>query len=124
MVLVVKEKRTTPRIHPYIVPCLLIDEAGERRLAGYLTDLSSRGGRVACEGEAPLPGAAIALEFRIGRQVESSRIRAAVKWVKRASRGGMRSVGLRFEKVAAVERKALEALVAEFRQRVAEIGQG
>jgi hypothetical protein len=123
MVLVVKEKRTTPRIHPYIVPCLLIDEAGERRLAGYLTDLSSRGGRVACEGEAPPPGAAIALEFRIGRQVESSRIRAAVKWVKRASRG-MRSVGLRFERVAAAERKALEALVAEFRQRVAEIGQG
>ncbi len=123
MVLVVKEKRTTPRIHPYIVHCLLIDAAGERRITGYLTDLSSRGGRVACEGEAPEPGAAVALEFRIGRQVESSRIRAAVKWVKRASRG-MRSVGLRFERVAAAERKALEALVAEFRQRVAEIGQG
>ena len=123
MVLVVKEKRTTPRIHPYIVPCLLSLGAGERRLSGYLTDLSSRGGRVACEGEAPEPGAAIELEFRIGRQVESSRIRAAVKWVKRASRG-LRSVGLRFERVAAAERKALEALVAEFRQRVAEIGQG
>jgi len=123
MVVVVKEKRTTPRIHPYIVPCLLIDEAGERRLSGYLTDLSSRGGRVACEGDAPLPGAGVALEFRIGRQVEPSRIRAAVKWVKRAARG-MRTVGLRFERVAAAERKALEALVAEFRQRVAEIGQG
>jgi PilZ domain len=123
MAVVVREKRTTPRIQPYIVPCLLIDVTGERRLSGYLTDLSSRGGRVACEGQAPEAGEAIALEFRIGRQVDSSRIKAAVKWVKRASRG-MRSVGLRFEGVAAAERKALEALVAEFRQRVAEIGQG
>jgi hypothetical protein len=123
MPLIVKEKRTTPRIQPYIVPCLLIDAAGERRLAGYLTDLSSRGGRVACEGPVPEAGDAIALEFRIGRQVGSSRIQAAVKWVKGASRG-MRSVGVRFERVAAAERKALEALVAEFRQRVAEIGQG
>jgi PilZ domain len=119
----VKEKRTTPRMQPYIVPCLLIEDAGERRLDGYLTDLSSRGGRVACEGEAPETGAAIALEFRIGRQVEPSRIRAAVKWVRRASRG-MRAVGLRFERVAAAERKALEALVEEFRQRAAEIGRG
>jgi hypothetical protein len=118
----VKEKRTTPRMQPYIVPCLLIDDQ-DRPLAGYLTDLSSRGGRVACEGEAPEAGSAIALQFRIGRQVEPSRIKAAVKWVRRASRG-MRAVGLRFERVAAAERKALEALVAEFRQRVAEIGQG
>jgi PilZ domain len=119
----VKEKRTTPRMEPYIVPCLLIDEAREHPLAGYLTDLSSRGGRVACQGEAPEAGAAVALEFRIGRQVAPSRIRAAVKWVRGASRG-MRAVGLRFERVAAAERKALEALVDEFRQHVAEIGQG
>ncbi len=120
---VVKEKRTTPRIQPYIVPCLLIDDPGGQRRAGYLTDLSSRGGRVACEGDAPEPGTAVALEFRIGRQVEPSRIKALVKWVRRASRG-MRAVGLRFEKVAVAERKALEAVVEEFRQRVAEIGQG
>ena len=119
---VVKEKRTAPRMQPYIVPCLLIDLPGERRLAGYLTDLSSRGGRVACEGAAPEAGTAIALEFRIGRQVEPSRIKAAVKWV-RASRG-RRAVGLRFERVAPAERKALDALFEEFRQRVAEIGQG
>ena len=123
MPMAAKEKRTTPRIQPYIVPCLLIDERGDRRLDGYLTDLSSRGGRVACEGDAPEAGDTVALEFRIGRQVESSHIKAAVKWVRRASRG-MRSVGLRFEKVATAERKALEAVVAEFRQRVAEIGQG
>jgi hypothetical protein len=109
-------------MQPYIVPCLLIDLPGESRLEGYLTDLSSRGGRVACEGMAPEAGAEIALEFRIGRQVEPSRIKAAVKWV-RASRG-KRAVGLRFERVAPAEREALEALVEEFRQRVAAIGQG
>jgi hypothetical protein len=123
MASVVKEKRTTPRIQPYIVPCLLIEDLGERRLAGYLTDLSSRGGRVACEGMAPVDGAAVALEFRIGRQIEPSRIKAAVKWVRPAARG-MRAVGLRFERVAAAERRALEALVAEFRRLVAEIGRG
>jgi hypothetical protein len=121
MATVVKEKRTTPRIQPYIVPCLLIE--GERRLLGYLTDLSSRGGRAACEGAAPEPGALVVLEFRIGRQVEPSRLKAAVQWVRRSTRG-MRAVGLRFEKIPAAERKALEALVEEFRRRVAEIGQG
>ena len=120
---VVKEKRTTPRIHPYIVPCLLIEERGDLCLDGYLTDLSSRGGRVACDGLAPEAGAAVALEFRIGRGVEPSRIKAAVKWVRPSARGS-RTVGLRFERVAPAERKALEELVAEFRQRVAEIGQG
>jgi hypothetical protein len=120
---VVREKRTTPRIQPYIVPCLLIEVGGGRRLAGYLTDLSSRGGRVACDGLAPEPGDAIALEFRIGRTVEPSRIKAAVKWVRPATLG-QRTVGLRFERVAPAERKALEGLVEEFRQRVAEIGQG
>lgn len=123
MALVVKEKRTTPRIQPYIVPCLLIDAAGERHLPGYLTDLSIRGARVACEDLAPEPGEAVTLEFRIGRQVDSSRVKAAVKWVRRASRG-TRSVGLRFSGVAAAERQALQTLVEEFRQRVAEIGQG
>jgi hypothetical protein len=118
-----REKRTTPRIQPYIVPCLLIEDAGERRLAGYLTDLSSRGGRVAFDGLAPEPGAAIALEFRIGRTVEPARIKAAVKWVRPSARG-RRTVGLRFERVPPAERKALEELVEEFRQRVAEIGQG
>ena len=121
MTAVVKEKRKAPRMQPYIVPCLLV--VGERGLAGYLTDLSSRGGRAACEGEAPDEGASVVLEFRIGRQVESSRIKARVKWVRRAVRG-MRAVGLRFENVAPAERQALESLVAEFRRRAAEIGQG
>ena len=115
-----KEKRATPRIQPYIVPCLLID--GDSGLPGYLTDLSTRGGRAACEGEL-LVGRAVVLEFRIGRQVEPSRIKAAVKWIRKTARG-MRAVGLRFEKVAPAERKALEELVEEFRRRVAEIGQG
>jgi c-di-GMP-binding flagellar brake protein YcgR len=123
MAVVLKEKRTTPRIQPYIVPCLLIDAAEERPLPGYLTDLSTRGARVACEGQAPEPGDALTLEFRIGRQVDSSRFKAVVKWVRRAA-PGTRSVGLRFERVAAAEREALQALVEEFRQRVAEIGQG
>lgn len=121
MATVVKEKRTTPRIQPYIVPCLLIE--GERRWAGYLTDLSSRGGRAACEGDAPEEGCSLVLEFRIGRTVEPSRIKAAVKWVRRSARA-TRAVGLRFEKVPPAERKALDALVTEFRRRVAEIGQG
>lgn len=116
-----REKRTTPRIQPYIVPCLLIE--GQRGFAGYLTDLSSRGGRAACEKEAPVAGSAVELEFRIGRRVEPSRIKAAVKWVRRGVRG-MRAVGLRFEKIPPAERKALEELVEEFRRRVAEIGQG
>jgi hypothetical protein len=120
MTSVVKEKRKTPRMQPYIVPCLLLE--GEEGRAGYLTDLSSRGGRAVCEGGVPAAGASVVLEFRIGRQVESSRIKAEVKWVKGSVRG-MRAVGLRFERIPPAERKALEALVEGFRRRAAEIGQ-
>lgn len=119
MTSVVKEKRKTPRMQPYIVPCLLLE--GEQGLAGYLTDLSTRGGRAVCEGGGvPAAGASVVLEFRIGRQVESSRIKAEVKWVKRSVRG-MRAVGLRFGRIPPAERQALEALAEEFRRRAAEI---
>jgi hypothetical protein len=117
-----REKRTTPRIGPYVVPCLLIIIEAKRGLPGFLTDLSTRGGRALCEAAAPGPGARVALEFRIGKRVQPSRVLAAVQWVRRAAKG-MRAVGLRFERMAAEDRKALEALVQEFRRRVAELGQ-
>jgi len=114
----VKEKRATPRIQPYIVPCVIAK--GKKRLSGYLTELSARGGRFTCEETAPAAGASVFLEFKIGRQVESSRLRASVKWVRRGP-GERRSVGFRFERVAAAERQALEEVVEGFRRRVAEI---
>jgi hypothetical protein len=117
----VKEKRASPRIQPYIVPCVIVK--GAKRLPGYLTDLSTRGGRFTCEGTAPAAGTAVYLEFRIGRQVESSRLRAAVKWVRRGP-GEARSVGFRFERIKTTERTAIEDVVDDFRRRAAEILRG
>jgi hypothetical protein len=117
----VKEKRTSPRIQPYIVPCVIVK--GKKRVPGYLTDLSSQGGRFTCEGTAPAAGTAVSLEFRIGRQVESSRLRVAVKWIRRGP-GETRSVGFRFERIKATERAAIEEVVDDFRGRAAEILRG
>jgi hypothetical protein len=117
----VKEKRSSPRIQPYIVPCVIV--RGTKRVPGYLTDLSTRGGRFTCEGTAPAAGTAVHLEFRIGRQVESSRLRAGVKWIRRGP-GETRSVGFRFERIKTTERTAIEEVVEEFHRRAAEILRG
>ena len=114
----VKEKRKTPRIQPFVAPCLVVDHA--RRIPAYVTDLSPRGARVACDGEPPLVGAAVVIEVRIGRKISRSRLPAVVKWARPGPRG-IHLFGLTFEGVAGEEQRHLEAVVEEFRRRAAQI---
>lgn len=113
-----KEKRRTPRIHPYVVPCQIVQRT--RRRAAYLTDLGLRGARVALAGDPPAPGSSLVLELRIGRQVPRSRLRAVVKWV-RAGDGGRHLFGLTFKGVSRGEQRALQAVVEEFQRHAAQI---
>lgn len=111
------EKRKTHRIQPFVAPCRVV--AGARAVSGYLTDLSEAGARVTCEAEPPAPEAAVTLELRIGRVAARSRVAARVAWVKAHERGAV--FGLSFADLDPEQKKALKAVVAEFRRLAAEI---
>jgi c-di-GMP-binding flagellar brake protein YcgR len=108
------EKRRTPRIQPYVAPCRVA--TAERRLRGYLADLSPAGARVSCDGPAPAPGTRVELEVRLGAQLRQFRLPAEVKWI-RADAEGRHVFGLTFGDVGADARAALESVVEEFRRR-------
>jgi hypothetical protein len=112
------EKRRTPRIQPYVVPCRVV--RGRRRFVAYVTDLSPRGGRVACDVDPPAPGTRVVLEVRIARRVSHSRLPAVVKWT-RAGPKGSHTFGLTFQKVSAEAKRALEAVLEDFRRLAAQI---
>jgi hypothetical protein len=114
----ITEKRRTPRIQPYVAPCRVV--RGRRRFVAYLTDLSPRGGRVACDGEPPPVGTRVVLEVRIGRRVSHSRLPAVVKWARRGN-GGTHTFGLTFQRISAEARRGLEAVVDDFRRLAAQI---
>jgi hypothetical protein len=113
-----EEKRQTQRIQPFVAPCRYV--LGDRRLPGFLTDLSERGGRVHTEAEPPAAGAAVTVEARLGRQAVPVRIPATVRWVRPAPRGGS-MFGVSFDGIGPDERKVIEGVVEEFRRRAASI---
>jgi hypothetical protein len=112
------EKRQAPRIQPFVASCRWV--LGDRRVAGFLTDLSVRGGRIHTDGEPPAVGTALVVEVRIGRRATHLRIPATVRWSKVSPRGGW-LFGANFEGVGGDEQKALEAVVEEFQRRAASI---
>lgn len=113
-----REMRQTPRIQPFVASCRWV--VGDRRVPGFLTDLSVRGGRIHTDGEPPAVGTAVLVEVRIGRRATHLRIPATVRWSKVSSRGGW-LFGANFEGVGRDEQKALEAVVEEFHRRAASI---
>jgi hypothetical protein len=113
-----RENRQAPRIQPFVAPCRWV--LGDRRVPGFLTDLSVRGGRIHTDGEPPAVGTALVVEVRLGRQATHLRIPATVRWSKVPSRGGV-LFGVSFAGVGGDEQKALEAVVEEFRRRAASI---
>jgi hypothetical protein len=115
---VAKEKRRTPRIQPFVAPCRYV--LGERRLPGFLTDISRGGGRVQTEAAVPAVGALVTVEARLGRQALPVRLRATVRWVGAAPRGGS-VFGVSFEGIGPDERAVLDGVVAEFERRAASI---
>jgi hypothetical protein len=111
------EKRSVPRVQPFIAPCLLID--GERRLEGYLTDLSPRGAQVACDAEPPAAGARVTLEVRFTPPTPRCRVPAHVRWSKPGATGHL--CGLTFEGLDDDERALLEEAVARVKRLAAQL---
>jgi len=114
------EKRKTPRIQPYVVPCRIQD--GERRFPGYVTDLSQRGARLTCEQEAPGVGQVIGLEVRLARRQGRARLSGRVQWSRpllHPARG--HDFGLTFEGLQARERELIEAVVRDFHRQAEQL---
>lgn len=113
------EKRQTQRIHPFVAPCRYV--LGDRRLPGFLTDISERGGRIHTEADPPAAGTTLTIEARLGRQAVPVRIPATVRWAGPAPRGGS-MFGVSFDGMGPDEQKVVEGVVEEFRRRAASIG--
>lgn len=110
------EKRKVQRVEPFIVHCLIVD--GERRVDGYLMDLSPRGARVSCSGDCPDVGASVVLEVRLGGKVGHSRLSGQVMWA-RADRSTARMFGVTFQGMSDAEQREVEAVLENFQRRAA-----
>jgi len=113
------DKRQTQRIQPFVAPCRYV--LGDRRLPGFLTDISERGGRIHTEADPPAAGTTLTIEARLGRQAVPVRIPATVRWAGPAPRGGS-MFGVSFDGMGPDEQKVVEGVVEEFRRRAASIG--
>jgi PilZ domain len=111
------EKRSIPRVQPFIAPCLLV--VGERRVGGYLTDLSERGAQMSCDEAPPDPGTAVTLEVRFTPPTPRCRVPATVAWSRRAAKG--HQCGLTFELLGQDDRAILEDAIARVRRLAAQL---
>jgi hypothetical protein len=112
------EKRQALRIPPFVAPCRYV--VGEQRVAGFLTDLSSLGGRVHTDLVPPAVDARVVVEVRLGGQPTHVQLPAAVEWTHPSSRGGF-VFGVSFAGIGPAEQRAVDAVVEEFRRRAAAI---
>jgi hypothetical protein len=115
-----QEKRSVPRIQPYVAPCRVLDQT--RRVSGYVMDLSPTGSRVTVESEPPAPGALIVIEVRFARTSPHSLLPGQVRWVKGPD--GPKSTysfGMTFENLTSEQEKVLMAVIEEFRRRAEEL---
>ena len=106
------DKRKTPRIQPWVAPCIVVD--GARRVPAYFTDLSVRGARLSTEGQPPAPHTRVVVEARLGRALAPSRLPGQVKWVKMAEKGF--EFGLTFVGITTDLQRTLESVVEDFRR--------
>jgi hypothetical protein len=106
------EKRKTPRIRPWVAPCVVVD--GARRLPAYFTDLSVRGARLSTEERPPPAHARVVVEARLGRALSPSRLPGQVKWVKPTEKG--HDFGITFVGITSELQRTLESVVEDFRR--------
>jgi hypothetical protein len=111
-------KREAQRIQPFVAPCRYV--LAEKRIPGFLTDLSERGGRIHTEAEPPPVGTVITVEPRLGRQAIHVRLPATVRWARPVPRGGF-LFGVSFDGLGPEEQGVVGGVVDEFRRRAASI---
>ncbi len=115
-----KDKRKTRRIEPYLAACRVV--AGRRRLSGYVTNLSVRGARVYSDEPPPRVGQRLTLELRLRTRAAKHRLPAEARWVRTASDvSGLHSFGVSFKGLTSEQRRTVDSVLAEFRERAARL---
>lgn len=111
-----KDQRKTRRIEPYLAPCHV--RLGRRRVSGYVTNLSPRGARVYTDERPPRVGQAMVIEIRFRSRSPYHRLPAEARWVRTASDiTGLHSFGISFKGLKPEERRTVESVLVEFRDR-------
>jgi hypothetical protein len=110
--------RRNLRIQPFVASCRYLQ--GERRIPGFLTDLSRAGARIHSDVEPPGEGETITLEVRMGRLATHVRLPATVRWGRPSERGG-HVFGVSFDGIGPDEQKILDGVIEEFRRRAAQL---
>jgi Tfp pilus assembly protein PilZ len=113
------DKRTTPRIQPFVAPCRVVESA--RRFSGYVTDLSERGAQVTCS---PLPspeGTLVVLEVRLLASPTRLSLPGRIQWVRPAAGGDGHQFGVTFAGLDAGSQADLRAVLEEFQLRAAQL---
>jgi hypothetical protein len=101
-----------------VCPCKLIE--GDKRLNGYLTDLSVEGARISCDAPLLPSTQSLGIEVRFSRRGPATRLSGRVQWRSPGKKSGEAAVlGVTFEEASAGERAVLESVVQQFRQRAA-----
>ena len=80
------EKRQAPRIQPFVAPCRYV--VADAAQSGFITDLSTRGGRIHTDCEPPENGTSLTVEIRLSRRPTRLKVPAAVEWGKPSPSGG------------------------------------
>jgi len=93
---------------------------GRRRISGYVTSLSAKGARVYCDERPPRVGQKLSLEIRFKERTEPTRLLSEARWVRLADDPTeVHSFGVSFRSMSAGDRRAIEAILKEFRRRAA-----
>jgi hypothetical protein len=115
----IEDKRSTPRIQPFVAPCRVVEAT--RRFSGYITDLSLRGAQVTCS---PLPapeGTTIVLEVRLGPRSARLSLPGRIQWQKAAATGDTHQFGVTFEGLDTQGQTDLLAVLEEFQHRASQL---
>lgn len=107
------EKRAVKRIEPFVARCQV--SFGVHSRVAYMTDLSPRGARLACDQALPDHATRISLAVRLGGGDALTHLAAEVKWSRPRSNGKGFMVGVRFVDLPREARDRLESAVEEFR---------
>jgi hypothetical protein len=107
------EKRRTQRIQPFIARCHITE--GQRRVVGYVTDISLAGAQVACDDAPPEVETPVVLEVRFAPRTAHCRLPARVRWARQDEAGHV--CGLTFGDVSPSDRATLEGVIERIRLR-------
>jgi hypothetical protein len=118
-----EDNRGAARIYAHVGQCRL--KSGDAHVPGYVLDLAAIGARVLAEGATLRPASTVEVEMRLAgtaRDADGISIPARVRWVKGPEGPNEEYLfGLEFTDLDSAQADVLNAAIADFNHRRAEI---